>query len=237
MHLTIGITNTEARYPNYPLWIKGNDDIEIIKLDAENFDDIKKCDGIVLSGGIDTHPKFYKNERLNYPLAPSTFNEQRDEFELKVFNYTQEKKIPVLAICRGMQLVNVALGGDLIQDLEENKKQDHRRHNDVDGIHQITVAKGSLLYQITGTDTGTINSAHHQAFGKIANDLKVTAYSPDNVAEAAEWKNKEHKPFLLCVQWHPERLAQEQPDNPFTKNIREHFLKEILKTKTLNSNY
>ena len=225
MHLTIGITTTEARYSNYPLWIKGdNADIEIIQLTQTNSEDLKKCDGIVLSGGIDTHPKFYKNECITYQFAPKEYDVARDEFELDVFKFAQKKNIPVLAVCRGMQLVNIALGGDLIQDIEESGKLDHRRH-DKDGVHEITVVKDSLFYAVTGIANGTINSAHHQALGKIANDLKVSAFSPDGIAEAAEWKNTADKPFLLCVQYHPERLAQQQPENPFTRNIRKEFLK------------
>lgn len=224
MHLTIGITDTEARYSNYPLWIKGDDsNIEIIQLFPANFNELEKCDGIVLSGGIDSHPKFYKNERLNYPLAPREFNVARDEFELKVFKYSQEKNIPILAVCRGMQLVNIALGGDMIQDIEESGKLDHRRHEE-DGVHEISVVKDSLFYEIIGAEKCMINSAHHQALNSIANDLKVTAFSPDGIAEATEWKNKEGKPFLICVQFHPERLAQSQEGNSIANNIRKQFL-------------
>ncbi len=233
MQLTIGITETEAHYANYPIWIKGNNaDIEIIKLTSSNFDDIKKCDGIVLTGGIDTHPRFYHNQRLDYPLAPDKFNEARDEFELKIFEYATKNSIPVLAVCRGMQLVNVALGGDLIQDIEESGKQDHRKHGGIDGQHEISVTKNSLLYQIIGNEKGLINSAHHQALGKISTDLMVSAISPDGIAEGLEWKDKENKSFLLCVQWHPERLAQNQPNNPFTAEIRKQFLNAIKKTKS-----
>jgi putative glutamine amidotransferase len=142
----------------------------------------------------------------------------------RFLNTHKKKKIPVLAVCRGMQLVNIALGGDLIQDIEESGKLDHRRHGEVDGVHEINVMKDSLLFSITGKEKGAINSAHHQALGKIGSELMVTAVSGDGIPEAAEWKNKEGKPFLLCVQWHPERLAQTEKDNPFTKNIREQFL-------------
>ncbi len=232
MRLIIGITDTEARYSNYPLWIKGsNNDIEIIKLSPENFDDLKKCDGIVMSGGIDTHPSFYNNKRIDYPFAPEEFNIARDTFEIEVFNYAQKNKIPVLAICRGMQLVNIILGGDLIQDIEESGKLDHRRHKDVDGKHAITIFKNSLLYEITKKEKEIINSAHHQAVGKIAEELMVSAISPDGIAEAAEWKSKKDKSFLLCVQWHPERLAQELPQHNFTDSIRDYFLNEIKKFK------
>lgn len=228
MTLTIGITDTESRFSNYPLWIKGDDiDITVIKLSNENSADLKKCDGIILSGGLDTHPGYYNNKRVDYPLAPNEFNRTRDEFELDVFKYACEKNIPVLAVCRGMQLVNIALGGDLIQDIEEHGKLDHRRHGDIDGMHEIRVIKDSLLYEITGAESGSINSAHHQAVGRIANDLIVTAFSPDGIAEGAEWKDKNKKQFLLCVQWHPERLAQQQKDNPFTHSIRKHFLNAV----------
>ncbi|MES2286072.1 MAG: gamma-glutamyl-gamma-aminobutyrate hydrolase family protein [Bacteroidota bacterium] len=234
MHLTIGITVTEARYSNYPLWIKGdNSDIEIIQLTQTNPEDLKKCDGIVLSGGIDTHPKFYKNECVSYQFAPKEYDVARDEFELKVFKFTQDKNIPVLAVCRGMQLVNIALGGDLIQDIEESGKLDHRRHAE-DGVHEITVVKNSLFYEITGAEKCVINSAHHQALNNIAKDLKVTALSPDGIAEATEWKNKNDKPFLLCVQFHPERLAQQQGGNSIANNIREQFLMAV-KQNALNS--
>lgn len=228
MKIVIGITASEARYENYPLWIKGDDeDIDVIKISQENADDIKKCDGIVLSGGIDTHPKFYSNLRTDYPLAPKKFDVVRDEFELSVFEYAQEKRIPVLAICRGMQLVNVALGGNLIQDIEEQHKNNHRRMENKDTLHEILVNKNSLLHQIIGIENGIINSAHHQGLDKIANDLLANSYSADGIVEGIEWKIKEHKPFLLGVQWHPERLTQTEPENPFAKNIRLQFLKAV----------
>jgi putative glutamine amidotransferase len=234
MSLVIGITHTEARYENYPLWIKGNDtEIEIIKLTAENKKDLESCDGIVLSGGVDTHPSFYGNQRLNYPLAPDSFNQERDVFELSVFKYAQENNIPVLGVCRGMQLVNIALGGNMIQDIEESGKRDHRRHGNLDGVHEIEVEHGSLLHTITGCNKGTINSAHHQALKEIAPPLKVTSFSPDGIPESTEWKEPQGKPFLLCVQWHPERLSQVQPGNPFAGAIREGFLKAVRNFKKI----
>jgi len=226
--MTIGITYTESNYINYPRWILADDpSIEIIQLTSEHARDLAKCDGIVLSGGIDTHPRFYKSGNVSYTRAPEVFDENRDQFELDVFQFALDKKLPVLAICRGMQLVNVALGGDLIQDIEESGKSDHRRHGATDGMHEIRVEKNSLLYEITGHENGTVNSAHHQALGAVAADLVVNAYSADGIAEGAEWKDKADKTFLLCLQWHPERLAQVQPDNPFTMNIRKHFLAAI----------
>ncbi len=228
---TIGITQSDSKFHLYAPWMQGDDeDIEIITLsyDQQNLEDLKKCDAVMLTGGIDTHPKFYHNERLKYPGGPDQFNESRDEFELKVFEYTREHNIPVLAICRGMQLVNCALGGDLIQDLEEKGKGDHKKQSQFDdGVHDIYVNKNSLLYLVSKTEKGPVNSAHHQGLGKIADELMVSAVSEDDVAEATEYMDKTNKPFLLCVQWHPERLKIGASLTPFSKNIRESFLQAI----------
>jgi len=227
--IKIGITFSEARYENYPTWIIGDDaDIELVELswEKQNWDDIEDCDGIVLTGGIDTCPKFYENERTDYPNKPETFNEKRDEFEMHVFETALNFDHPVLAICRGLQLVNVALGGDLIQDLEEAGKNDHRRHGDVDGQHAVSIVPNSLLNQVSGLATGNINSAHHQAVGRISDELMASAVSPDGVVEAIEWKVKEGEPWLLAVQWHPERILDKE-NNPLSKNVREKFLEAV----------
>lgn len=225
MSLVIGITDTEARYENYPLWIKDKDaSIEVIRLTAENKQLLPNCDAVVLSGGVDTHPSFYNSQRVNYPLAPSEFDVNRDNFEIAVFEYTQQHNVPVLGICRGMQLINIALGGDMIQDIEEQGKNNHRRMEQGDTMHEIVINKETQLFAITGCEKGIINSAHHQALGKVAEELITTGYSPDGIPESVERKYPKNHAFLLCVQWHPERLAQEQPNNPFTKNIRTAFL-------------
>jgi putative glutamine amidotransferase len=176
---------------------------------------------------VDVTPRFYNNERTDYPNKPDEWNETRDEFEMHVFETAMNFGHPVLAICRGMQLVNVALGGDLIQDLEEAEKDDHRKHENVDTQHSITIAEHTLLHQITESSSGTINSAHHQAVGRISDELMVSALSPDGVIEGAEWKEKADEPWLLCVQWHPERMKDGET-NPLSKNIRSKFLEEVV---------
>ena len=228
----IGLTFTETRWENFPAWVKGNDDwIELVELHwdkhklDEIWDVIEDCDGIVLSGGIDMHPRFYGNSRLEYPNSDGTYNEVRDEFELHVFETALNFKLPILAICRGLQLVNVALGGDLIQDLEEAGKKNHRRMNNIDDEHEISIQESSLLNKITGLKIGKINGAHHQAVGRISDELIATSHSQDGVIESLEWKDKTDEPWLLCVQWHPERMADKN-SNPLSKNIREKFLEE-----------
>ena len=224
--ITIGVTHSEARYVNYPAWIKGDDDnIEIIELNAadQNWDKIEDCDGILLTGGIDMHPQFYDNKERHYPFAPEEFNIARDEFEMHVFETALNLEHPVLAICRGHQLVNVALGGNLIQDLGAGNEI-HKRGEE-DKQHAITTEEGTLLREIS-SNTGIINSAHHQAIKDLSDELIANSYSPDGVIEGAEWADKEDKPWLLSVQWHPERIADKET-NPFSKNIREAFLKAV----------
>lgn len=238
--IKIGITYSEARYENYPPWIKGNDpNIEIVELHWEKhdmdevWDIVEDCDGIVLSGGVDMHPSFYDSERIDYPNGPKEFNEVRDEFEMHVFETALNFDHPVLAICRGLQLVNVALGGTLMQDLEEGGNKDHRRHNSVDGQHELKILDNTLLANIAGSTKGNVNSAHHQGLGVVSDELIVNSYSPDNVIEGAEWKSKEGKNWLLAVQWHPERMLDKET-NPLSKNIRETFLHEVRKSVNVN---
>ena len=223
--INIGITSTEASYENYPIWIKGNDaNINIIKLNQDNIADLDLCSALVLSGGIDTYPKLYHNPRMQYPNGPNEFNIVRDHLEMELLKRSQEKNMPLLAICRGMQLVNVYYGGNLLQDLEESNKSNHRKMNGIDGTHPIKIEKNSFIYAICQTDTGIINSAHHQGLDKIPANLRVTGWSDDGVAEVLEKKDNKNSAFFLAVQWHPERLAKEDALNPFTKNIRLRFI-------------
>ena len=143
----------------------------------------------------------------------------------------REMKIPILAICRGLQLVNVALGGDLIQDLQEIDKENHRKMAGVDGEHSIKVESDSLLFDIAKTSEGLVNSAHHQGIGKLASDLRISAWSNDGVAEAIEYNNWTTHPFFLGVQWHPERLKIETSKQAFSENIRQKFLEAAQKNK------
>ena len=229
--ITIGVTVTEVRHENYPAWIKGGDEnIEIIELSwtEQNWDEIEDCDGIVLTGGVDVHPEFYDNTRTNYPNAPEEFIKNRDEFEMHVFETALNFDHPVLAICRGMQLINVALGGTLVQDIEETGGKDHQRHNEIDAVHELDIVKGTLLADIVHEEKGTINSAHHQSLDIVAEELIPNCYSPDKIIEGVEWRDKSGKSFLLAVEWHPERM-EDKDTNPLSKNIREKFLEEVRK--------
>ncbi len=224
--IKIGITYSETNFQNYPNWILAkSNDIEIVILSFElfNYQELEKCDGVILSGGVDSHPLFYKNPRIDYPLA-QTFNEERDKFEINIFEMAQNLRIPILGICRGMQLINIALGGTLIQDLEENGNKNHRKMQNIDGLHSIVVEKDSLFYEIANIDSGMVNSAHHQGIDQIADNLRASAWSDDRVVEALEYKDKSINSFLIAIQWHPERFINSNYQIPFSMNIKNAFL-------------
>ena len=224
----IGVTTSDTNFQNYPNWISG-EGVEVVLLSYEqkNTQDFDSCDGFVMTGGIDVQPAFYQNDRVDYPNT-TVFNESRDLFEMQVFEYARQQNKPVLAICRGLQLVNIALGGNLIQDLQENGFTNHRKGPDGDREHKIEVKPGTLLAQIAGVQHGFVNSAHHQGADQIADGLQVSAFSEDGVVEAIEYKEA-NKPFLLAVQWHPERMQIPSSNLAFSQNIRSAFIDAMLK--------
>lgn len=235
--IVIGLTESEANFQYYAAWLIGErQDIEIKILShlRGNIEDFDSCDGIVLSGGVDSHPRFYKNDRIDYPFAQE-FQELRDEWEIMIFEKARMKKLPVLAICRGMQIVNIAMGGNLIQDLEEFGKNNHRRMDGKDGIHSIQVSPGSLLYNITQSSSGKINSAHHQALHDVADGLVSSATADDGTVEAIEYNFKNSNHFLIGVQWHPERMHTGDGDMKYSTNIRSAFIQAV-EQNTISSN-
>jgi len=234
MNKKIGVSFTKTNFKNYWDWFKASDleeDIELIELNFEknNSEDIYQCDGFVLTGGVDTHPSFYNGKTI-YNNSPSTFQIERDYFEEKIYRYSQLNKLPVLGICRGMQLINVLEGGKLIQDLD-NGNERHRKEES-DKVHSIIAERSSLLHKVSGSMSGRVNSAHHQAIDPegIGDNLMVNAYDDDEkIIEGLEFKNKAGKAFMLCVQWHPERIKNKE-ENPFSENLKKEFLSAIRKT-------
>jgi putative glutamine amidotransferase len=231
--LNIGITytGTDDKHHHYIRWIKQNHpDINIITLHylENNFSDLENCDGVVLSGGVDIHPDFYGGNK-DYPDAPAKFNRRRDEFELKIFDFAKHK-LPVLGICRGLQLINVACGGTLIPDLGKlNEIHTAEDSALADKQHEVIVEEVSLLFNISKTTHDKVTSAHHQAIDILSEELMANAFSyDDNIIEGVEWKDKTGKPFMLCVQWHPERMFRiGEGENPLAKNIRNAFVNSI----------
>jgi putative glutamine amidotransferase len=227
--MKIGITENK-KYHDYCDWIKGAGDIEVVKLSGESNEHVEDCDGVVLSGGVDIHPKYYKGS-IHYAGAPEKgFETNRDDFEFAVLERSLKNNIPVLGICRGLQLINVFFKGTLIQDLDS--KNTIHESNGHDRKHNVKVEEGTILHDIVKVNSGTVNSAHHQAIDKLGENLVVNSYSEDGVIEGIEWKNKNSGFFMLAVQWHPERMNKsELTDSPLTKNIRDRFISVVNSNK------
>jgi len=164
---------------------------------------LEKIDGLLLTGGNDVPPQRYGEERHEKTVC---VHPDKDISDIALVETAIRMKNPILAICYGAQLVNVALGGSLIQDIPSEVKTPiiHKDSKNEHYTHTITIEKNSLLYQIIGTDCIKANSTHHQAIKRLGNGLKDTAHTEDGIIEAVEWKDY---PFLVGVQWHPERMT------------------------------
>jgi putative glutamine amidotransferase len=236
MKKKIGISFTRTNFRYYWDWFTPEDlqdDLELIELSFEknNTEDISRCKGFVLTGGVDVHPSFY-NGNTNYENSPDSHQPERDQFEEKIYRYSQLNNLPVLGICRGMQLINVLQGGQLIQDLD-NGNERHRKE-EADKEHTIVTRTDTLLYGIAGSFSGKVNSAHHQAIDPhaLGDNLKANAYDEDDekIIEGLEFSDKTNKGFMVCVQWHPERMKDKEV-NPLSENLKKRFLSAIRETK------
>ncbi|MEK8127990.1 gamma-glutamyl-gamma-aminobutyrate hydrolase family protein [Paenibacillus filicis] len=165
---------------------------------------IDLCDGIIFTGGEDVEPAAYGEEPV--PELGTTLPE-RDRLELEAIRYVVEADKPLFAICRGVQVLNVAFGGTLYQDLPSQYAGalEHVQRGAPRGeaTHSVNLAEDSYVRQIAGRSQLQVNSLHHQALRRIGPGLTVTATSPDGVVEAVEYKDRN---FVIGVQWHPESL-------------------------------
>jgi len=223
--MIIGITDPmrdAATYEHYvefvKRWIPGAA-TQKLSCVTGTFSEIEKCHAVVLSGGGDVHPKFYGIEEKTDLAKEVSIG--RDLFEFDIIRELMERKLPALAICRGTQVFNVAMGGTLILDLETAGFASHRRGDVPERLHGIRVTEGSLLHKASGAASGTVNTSHHQAVDAPGRGLAVSARSDDGVVEALEWAEPAGKPFLLLLQWHPERLKEGA--NPFAGKFMKKF--------------
>jgi putative glutamine amidotransferase len=182
---------------------------------------VRRCDGVLLTGGDDVQPRLYANglpPRVRRTVSVTPDGGARDYREMLVIDQVFRQRKPLLAICRGQQILNVALGGTLLADIPTQmpKAGNHRRMDKRSEIvHEVRLTPGSLLCMITGGQKLGVNSTHHQAVGRVAAGLQATALSMDGIIEALELKPGAAcwLPFLLSVQFHPERLADRYPEH------------------------
>jgi putative glutamine amidotransferase len=177
--------------------------------------------GVLLTGGADVEPAAYgaaPHSRLG------STDPERDAVEIALLRGAHERHQPVLAICRGIQLVNVALGGTLVQDLP-SERPSSVTHADSSGRHALRIAPGSLLHRTVG-DLAWVNSRHHQAVGHVAPGLRPVAWAEDGVIEALEWAD-EPAPWMLAVQWHPEDEGEQALFRGFARAVAAEALTDF----------
>jgi len=175
---------------------------------------LSRVDGLVLAGGADLSPRSYGEE----PLRPEWSGDpERDAYELRLVEAARELGLPILGVCRGIQLLNVALGGRLYQDIVTQREQSlvHRDWHEYDALgHEIRIEPGSWVSRAYGDATTLrVNSVHHQGLRELAAPLRATAWAPDGVIEAVELQASHE--WIMGVQWHPEWL-EPRGDDPRT---------------------
>lgn len=172
---------------------------------------VRRSDGLLLTGGEDVSPKHYTKKlppKLAKTMGPT--EPERDELELLLIEEVFRQRKPLLAICRGHQILNVALGGTLIVDIPTQVPGalNHRQMDKkCEPVHSVALTADSDLAKFVRGEMLQVNSTHHQAIGKVAPPLRVVAKSDDGIVEAMELKDKKTLPFMVSVQFHPERLC------------------------------
>ncbi len=191
---------------------------------------VERVDGVMLTGGDDVEPRLYGDGlpgKVRTTVAVTPDGGRRDYRELLLVDEVFRQHKPLLAICRGQQILNVALGGTLIADIPtqvpraQNHRQNQRKH---EIAHEVRLTAGSLLAKITGRHKLGVNSTHHQAVGQVAQPLQVAAVSEDGVIEGLELQpgGSRWLPFLLSVQFHPERLMDRYPEHEAVFRVFTH---------------
>jgi len=186
---------------------------------------LSHANGILISGGEDVLPLRYGATADTSLCGP--FDAKRDTMESAMIQYALRNKIPLMCICRGHQMLNVEMGGTLYRDIK--KEYDStivhpRAVKDKDSRHAVKTVKNSMLGSIVQDTAGIINSAHHQGVHKLGKNLRAVAYAPDGMTESIELADTSKHPFVLGVQWHPERMEY---SSPFSGLIGKRFMAKV----------
>jgi putative glutamine amidotransferase len=210
--MVIGVSKLSE---NYARWLNQlQSGLEIIDFYSLKWEDMpshfQRISGLLLSGGGDIHPACYGRED-DFPLCRG-IDDRRDKIEAALIDLAFTFHLPVLGICRGLQILNVVKGGTLIADIpvQVNKALKHQDEKG-DVHHTVTILPESALFSLTQTGGETVNSSHHQAIRDLAVAFRATAFSSDGIIEAIELKQPGNNMYCMAVQWHPERMPFENP--------------------------
>ena len=216
-YLSLGYSDSVAQNGGIPMIIPFTRDTDVL------LDMLKLCDGVVATGGVDADPAFYGEE----PHAGlGEVDRELDDMQLFALRYLLENKVPVLGICRGLQMMNIVTGGTLYQDLEEfsggilgGRMEMHRQKEEPwFPCHKVELVPGSRLAALLGGETAQVNTFHHQAVKVPGKGFTVTAKTVDGIVEALEHENG----VWLGVQWHPEQMTGEGGTmNPLFRDLVE----------------
>ncbi len=194
--MKIAIIGRKKDTKNYVRYVASIPAMPVVTLSSGEY---ASCDAIILPGGGDITPAFFGERNV----ASVNIDTELDILQFQALDYAIKHRLPVMGICKGMQVINVAFGGSIIQDLPT--AQNHR-YQGKDQYHTTTIQEGSCLYRLYGK-TALVNSAHHQAVGHIGTGLLPIQWCPlDNCVEAIIHESLP----IIGLQWHPERLSTEQ---------------------------
>jgi putative glutamine amidotransferase len=191
--------------------------------DEAAMDIVSRVDGVVLTGGEDVEPSRYGQPR-NEKCGES--NEPRDRTEIALVKAARELGKPLLAICRGPQLLNVALGGTLIQDIPSQVPgalEHNSRDSRTSRVHSVKIDEGSLVAEAIGATEITVNSLHHQSVDKVGDGLRISARAPDGIVEAIESDSDDW--WAIAVQWHPEEMNDSR--EPWDRGLFKAFARRL----------
>lgn len=171
---------------------------------------IEVVDALILAGGQDVHPRHYGQESS---AALGAVCQERDLYEMEAIKYAVTRKKPILGVCRGLQVLNVAFGGSLYQDIPSHFPENAVKHSQKvkkeEGTHRVEIAEGSQLWKMVGKQMLMTNSFHHQAIKELAPGFAINARSEDGLIEGIEYMEA---PLIVGVQWHPEMMASQNDD-------------------------
>ena len=229
--MKVAVSKCKSKFDKYLNWLEHfGVKYEVLNYEEDNkkgMEMLTECSALILTGGTDIYPEIYCD--WDTTKTKGTYEPERDGFELNLLGEAIKLGMPVLAICRGSQLVNVYFRGSLIFDIEEIRGISYRKipegkeHNEI----EINIYNDTLLHRILGSDTAKVVVSNNQAVERVGEGLMINSRSKEGIAEGIEYSDKEGKNFLLGIQWHPERYSDY--DTPVSVKLINTLIEESKK--------